>query len=251
MRALGVGLLLLLLSSSASLAQSAMGDFPDIFQMEVKSPLSLSASEIDGYRARMAQAFLTRDLVPGVQFVVLVDRSPQAQRALVFIGGGSDALYVGATKVSTGDIGRFDYYITPLGVFEHTLLTDFRAQGTTNAHGVRGYGAKGMRIWDFGWQQATKGWGARFKTGELGAIRLQMHATDPELLEPRLGRRASKGCVRIPASLNKFLDEYGVLDGYYDVEVAKGHRPWVWDADHVQTPYSGRYLVVVDTSVDP
>jgi hypothetical protein len=36
-------------------------------------------------------------------------------------------------------------------VFEHTLDNpDFRAEGTVNEFGIRGYGTKGMRIFDFG-----------------------------------------------------------------------------------------------------
>ena len=47
-------------------------------------------------------------------------------------------------------------------------------------------------------------------------MRLQMHATDRDRLEPRLGRRESKGCIRIPASLSVWFDRYGVLDAAYD-----------------------------------
>lgn len=46
-------------------------------------------------------------------------------------------------------------------------------------------------------------------------MRLQMHATDPDLLERRLGSAQSKGCIRIPASLNRLIDCYGVLDAEY------------------------------------
>ena len=49
-----------------------------------------------------------------------------------------------------------------------------------------------MRVFDFGWQMAEKGWG---KGGE-GVIRLQMHATDPDLLKSVLeshNRKAAFG----------------------------------------------------------
>jgi hypothetical protein len=37
-------------------------------------------------------------------------------------------------------------------VFEHTIAhLDFRAEGTRNEFGVRGYGVKGMGVLDFGW----------------------------------------------------------------------------------------------------
>ncbi len=55
---------------------------------------------------------------------------------------------------------------------------------------------------------AKRGWGR----GGIGFMRLQVHATDPVALEPRLGRTASKGCIRITAALNRFLDMHAVLD---------------------------------------
>ena len=44
----------------------------------------------------------------------------------------------------------------------------------------------------FGWVIAERGWGA----GGMSPMRLQMHATDPDRLEPRLGRAESKGWIR-------------------------------------------------------
>jgi len=82
-----------------------------------------------------------------------------------------------------------------------------------------------MRVWDFGWQPAEKGWTAEQETAE---IRLLVHATDPDYLEQRLGRPASKGCVRIPAAMNRYLDHYGVLDAEYEREAlcrSTGARP--------------------------
>lgn len=52
--------------------------------------------------------------------------------------------------------------------------------------------------------------------GGEGNIRLLLHATDPDYLEHRRGRPASKGCVRIPAAMNRFLDRHGVLDADYE-----------------------------------
>jgi hypothetical protein len=43
-----------------------------------------------------------------------------------------------------------------------------------------------------------------------------MHATDPDYLEQRLGHPASEGCVRIPATMNRFLDVHGVPDADYE-----------------------------------
>ena len=70
-----------------------------------------------------------------------------------------------------------------------------------------------MRVWDFGWQPAERGWKVE---PDLVDIRLLMHATDPDYLEQRLGRPASQGCIRVPAAMNRFLDMHGVLDADYE-----------------------------------
>jgi len=81
----------------------------------------------------------------------------------------------------------------------------------------------------------------------MSVMRLQMHSTDPDMLEQRLGTAQSKGCIRISASLNEFIDRYGLLDGAYEEEIASGARFWVLREDRQPTPWSGRYLVVVDS----
>ena len=105
-----------------------------------------------------------------------------------------------------------------------------------------------MRVWDFGWQPSTKGWGSKAE----GDIRLLLHATDPAYLEQRLGRPASKGCVRIPAAMNRFLDRHGILDADYE-RAAKGDPRF--DAlllpHRTPTPLAGNMLVVVDSSEAP
>ena len=61
-----------------------------------------------------------------------------------FFGGG-------AAPVSTGLPGCCEHFLTPLGVFDHSLANpDFRAEGTKNKLGFRGYGRKGLRIYDPG-----------------------------------------------------------------------------------------------------
>ena len=112
-----------------------------------------------------------------------------------------------------GPAGDYDHFVTPLGVFEHTPANmDFRSEGTENENHIRGYGKRDMRIFDLGWAQGERGWG----NGGMSQMRFQMHATDPDRLEPLLGMRHSKGCVRIPATLNTFLDHYGILDAEYE-----------------------------------
>ena len=181
------------------------------------------------------------------QLLVVVDRSPDVQQMRIVLArpnGPWESL--AGTKVSTGQIGRFDYYLTPTGVFPHTdLILDWRAEGTFNEQHIRGLGLKGMRVWDFGWQRATKGWG----TEEEGDIRLLLHATDPDYLERRLGRPASKGCVRIPAAMNRFLDRHGILDADYERAAKEDPR---FEAlllpDRTPTPLAGNMLVIVDSA---
>jgi hypothetical protein len=98
-------------------------------------------------------------------------------------------------------------------------------------------------VYDFGWRTGEKGWGG----GGEGTLRLQMHATDPDLLEEKLGTPQSKGCIRIPAALNTFIDHYGILDGDYEKAMTEGMTFWVLSKTREATPWSGRFLVVVDT----
>ena len=169
------------------------------------------------------------------QFVALVDRSPKVQAVLLFWGSASTVWrLVGAAPVSTGLPGRYEHSVNN---------PDYRAEGTKNKFGIRGYGRKGVRVYDFGWVRAAKGWG----NGAISVMRLQMHATDPDRLEQRLGTAQSKGCIRIPASLNELIDRHGVLDEDYQEKINAGRRLWVLRDDRTPTPWSGRYLVVVDS----
>ncbi|MFN0317666.1 MAG: L,D-transpeptidase, partial [Burkholderiales bacterium] len=179
------------------------------------------------------------------QFILLVDRSRWVQAALLYwMSGDKRFHFIGATPATTGLPGRFEYYATPLGVFNHSVDNpDFRAEGTRNNLGILGYGEKGMRVYDFGWVNALRGWGPPKES----LMRLQLHATDPALLEPKLGRRASKGCIRIPASLNIFLDRYGILDADYERALREGEKPWVLRAGRTPAPWPGRYLIVVES----
>ncbi len=64
--------------------------------------------------------------------------------------------------------------MTPPGVFDHTPAHgDFCVKGTHNELGVRGYGVRGMRVYDFGWVLGERCWGPPAKS----PMRLQMHAT--------------------------------------------------------------------------
>jgi lipoprotein-anchoring transpeptidase ErfK/SrfK len=240
----------------------------------IKAPRSATSLDVEGEVARL-QAALNRE-VPNLivdtpetqqrwivrtqaaiavsafkisrpQLVVVVDRNPTVQQLrLVLARSERPWQSLGGTKVSTGQTGRRDYYVTPTGVFLHTeAILDWRAEGTYNAQHIRGLGVKGMRVWDFGWQPATRGWG----TGGTGDIRLLLHATDPDYLEPRIGHAASKGCVRVPAAMNRFLDRHGVLDADYERAAKDDPRfAALLLPDRVPTPLAGDALVIVDSS---
>jgi hypothetical protein len=215
------------------------------FELEVTHRVSVPVGQQLAYAARLDDEFVAVGRGPGSnQFVVLVDRNPKVQIAVLLWGRMSFWHWVGATHASTGLAGAFEHFATPLGVFEHSLMNpDFRAEGTYNKFHIRGYGVRGMRVYDLGWVRAEKGWGA----GGEGVMRLQMHATDPAVLEPLLGRAASKGCIRIPASFNVFLDRYGLLGEDYFLAEKRGQPQWVLRADREPTAWPGRYVVVVDS----
>ncbi|WP_241018573.1 L,D-transpeptidase [Paraburkholderia sp. Tr-20389] len=219
----------------------------DVFASSVTRRLKVPAAEQRAYGERLQQALVQNDLgnLSG-EYVVLVDRSENVQALFIYFRAApSDAWQmIGASPVATGRPGQYDHFITPLGVFEHTPDNmDFRAEGTMNQNGIRGYGNHDMRIFDLGWAEGERGWGK----GGMSQMRFQMHATDPDKLEPILGIRHSKGCVRIPASLNVFLDHYGILDRDYEALVADGRSLWVLHSNRVATPWAGRYIVVVDS----
>lgn len=198
-------------------------------------------------RAELARSAITLDRP---QLVVVVDRAPKAQDLRIMLADPSGDpsrpwRTIGAGKVSTGQCERRGYFITPTGVFQHTDgILDYRAEGTVNEQGIRGLGIKGMRVWDFGWQMAEPGWGTDRAPRE---IRLQMHATDPAYLEQRLGRPASKGCIRVSTAMNRFLDIHGVLDADYeraapaDPRIAAVLRP-----ERTPTSLAGTLLIVIE-----
>ena len=219
------------------------------FQEQVDRKLELPVAEQRRYAALLKQALFDAGFAhASAQYVILVDRNALVQAAMIFWKSDSDEFtFIGASQASSGQPGRFEHFETPLGVFPHGLENpDFRAEGTRNEFGVLGYGQKGLRVYDFGWVNAPKGWG----DGRQSVMRLQLHSTDPELLEPRLGSVQSKGCIRISASFNRFVDHYGILDGEYERALAAGQTFWVLPPDRESTPWSGRFLVVVDTRRD-
>jgi hypothetical protein len=219
------------------------------FNREVRRRLGVPPRDQRNYAERLQAELEATGLADlQKQYVVLVDRNPNVQAVFIYFRGASADPWrmIGASPVSTGLPGTYDHFVTPLGVFEHTPQNmDFRAEGTLNENGIRGYGARDMRVFDFGWTDGERGWGK----GGTSQMRFQMHATDPDKLEWLLGVRHSKGCVRIPGSLDRFFDRHGILDADYEALVDAGdpvpalHRGWT------VTPWAGRYLVVIDSGV--
>lgn len=217
------------------------------YEREVDRRLTPPSAEVQRYGVLAWQMLQAAGIaLERPQYLLLVDRSPQIQALLLFwLAPPDTARLIGASPISTGRVGEYDHFETPIGVFEHTLLNpDFRAEGTYNEHGIRGFGVQGMRVFDFGWQPARRGWG----NGGVSRMRLLMHATDPEQLEQRLGSVQSKGCVRIPATLNRLLDRYGVLDADYNAAAEAGRRLWLLSPQRAPVADAGRYLVIVDTA---
>ncbi|WP_423367752.1 hypothetical protein [Burkholderia sp. LMG 32019] len=218
------------------------------FTQEVTRRLNVPASEQRAYGQRLQAALTDADLgnLAG-EYVAMVDRAPNVQALFIYFRAtpANAWLLIGASPVGTGLPGKYDHFLTPLGVFHHSPDNmDFRAEGTTNENGIRGYGRRDMRIYDFGWVDGERGWGK----GGVSPMRFQMHATDPDRLESLLGIRHSKGCVRIPASLNTFFDRHGLLDDDYQARVEAGKSLWVLRRDRDITPIAGRYLVVIDSA---
>jgi hypothetical protein len=85
-----------------------------------------------------------------------------------------------------------------------------------------------------------------FGSGE-SPMRLLLHATDPDTLEHHLGMAMSKGCIRIPATLNTFIDLYGLLDTDYEQALKNGEKLWVLRADRLPTQWPDRYLAIIDS----
>ncbi len=241
--------ILSMMMTGAVSAQATPQDVMQSFVLRVAPALTVPADEQARY-ASLALAMLHEAGIGllGSQYALVVDRNPKVQVVILYwLPAGGAPAHVGATPVSTGRIGQFDHFETPTGVYAHSLENpDFRAQGTKNVNGILGYGAKGMRVYDFGWQQAYRGWGK----GGLSTMRLQMHATDPVLLEPKLGTPQSKGCIRIPATLNRLLDHYGLLDADYELAADLISPPWVLQPGRTPADGAGRYLIIVDTGRD-
>ena len=175
------------------------------------------------------------------QFFLLVDRNHEIQKAFVVFYDVTEGkvVLIGGEKISTGNPKRRGYFETPTGIFPNKPANmSYRALGTKNKHGWRGFGVKGSRVWDIGWQRTVKG------NGEPMGIRMLVHATDPESGEQRLGSIQSKGCIRVTWRFNRFLDYYGVLDREYEANVK---AKYVLLAKRAPVSFAGKFVVIIDS----
>jgi len=244
---LAAALSLSLAATVPGVAQPMPGDVKQAFLHDVRPALELPEDDRRLYGALAERALQSANAyLADSQYVLVVDRNAYVQAAFLYwLRPGEAPAYIGASPVSTGKPSGFDHFETPTGVYLHSLANpDFRAEGTKNENGILGYGRRGMRVYDFGWQQARKGWG----DGGIGTMRLQMHATDPYSLESRLGTAQSKGCIRIAATLNRFIDRFGLLDAEYQTVADAGRHLWVLLPDRTPAYGAGRYLIVIDSA---
>ena len=225
------------------------------FEAEVPASLAISADRDAAWIARARDALAAAGTtIWAPQLLLLVIRNPSVQEVRIALARPAAAWAVALAARASRPGRRAGVMITwtPLGVFAHTdAILDWRAEGTFNANGIRGLGLRGMRVWDFGWQEATKEWRA---DGERGPIRLGLlHVTHPDRLEQRLGQPASQGCVRIPAAMNRFLDRPSTAScRHRQAPHGRILRFAALLLPHCEpTPLAGRLLVVVDSAEAP
>lgn len=224
-------------------------DYPDelqmlraVFRSEVSAMAINDQAYIDNVVGYSREKLVQSPHWQESQYFVFVDRNEKRQNAMVgfFKADDGSISILGWDRVSTGDPSRSRHFLTPTGIFENSIKNpSFRARGTKNAKGWRGFGIKHSRVWDFGWQRTIR-------KNYPATIRMMMHATDPVWGEKRLGTRDSKGCIRISAKMNNFLDIYGIIDRDYIDHPKSEASGRVLRKDRKTIIFPGRYLVIGD-----
>jgi len=141
-------------AQSEALDPAGALDMDKTFANEVQRRLKVPTATQLRYSTKLQQALQEESLgALANEYVVLVDCNQNVQALFIYFRAKADGIWhmVGATPVSTGLPGTYDHFTTPVGVFEHTPSNmDFRSEGTLNEFKIRGYGARDMRIYDFG-----------------------------------------------------------------------------------------------------
>ncbi len=163
---------------------------------------------------------------------------------------------IGASRVSTGypdpkprNPPTETKFATGTGVFttdpNATGVIGYRAEGTKNSKGIRGFGERGNRVYDVGPMKTKRAW-----DGSDMTIRFMIHSTDP-VLESKFGERASQGCLRIPKTVNRFFEFSGAFDAGYAPVIQSKTRTAIGraaagllGADARFHPFSGSLLVI-------
>ena len=217
-----------------------------------KQSLPVTPENTTAWQQRAMAAFAaTGQVLAAPQAILVVNANLHAQHiALMVARPGAPWDLIGISRVSTGQPGRRDHFLTPAGVYAYDgSILGYRAEGTRNKNGVRGLGVAGSRVWDFGWQPAQAGWTHQ---PDVRDIRMMLHATDPWYIEPRLGHPASKGCIHVSDGMNHLLDRLGVLDADTIQMAANGSRAWQALLPRHQTPIlPGRFLIIIDAKPPP
>src|SRR5450830_1360210 len=123
------------------------------FIQEVTPQLAVSAQVLGDYTV-LLEELLANEGVPVTepQFLLLVDRSARVQAALLLWGAAGRGWHlVGAVPVSTGLPGKFEHFVTPLGVLlirPKTRTFVPRGPGTSLVSAVTAARECGSMIWD-------------------------------------------------------------------------------------------------------
>jgi hypothetical protein len=114
------------------------------FSEEVSRRLVVPAEEQQMYGDLLDKA-LTDRYMPGAQYVVIVDRSPLVQAAMIYWMAPDRAFhFIGASPVSTGLPGKFEHFRTPLGCLSILrIIRIFVPRGRRMSLGCVGMGARG------------------------------------------------------------------------------------------------------------
>ena len=78
-------------------------------------------------------------------------------------------------------------------------------------------------------------------------MRLQLHSTDSRCARAAARVTCIEGMHSRVCIAEPDFDKYGVLDADYEAALERGVPLWVLRKDRTPTPWSGRYLVVVES----